>query len=180
MGRATSLLLGLVAAAALLASCGGGDGGTSSSPDATASSAAATCRSGDLHLGVGKGGVATGHVSSGYLIRNSSGGACTLRGYPSITLLNANGQALGVKVMPVASDFFGPVPDRAVPIPAGGQASFRLVTSNGGEDVSGCPKAQKARVELPNSAGTQTLRFAAVACPGTLTVSRIGRGSSAE
>jgi hypothetical protein len=170
-------LLALVAAFA--PACGGGDDG-STSDQATSSSTPANCRAGALHVTAGKGGVATGHVSSSFLIRNSGETPCTLRGYPNVTLLDANGKPLDVAVKQVASDFFGPVPDRAVSIPAGGQASFRLVTSNGGEDVSGCPKTQKARVELPNSPGTQVLRFAAVACPGTITVSRIGRGRSAS
>jgi hypothetical protein len=178
MRRGASLLLGLTFAVAL-ASCGGGNGASTANQGATASTAASNCGSGDLRLSLGRGSAATGHVESPILIRNASQRPCTLRGYPSVTLLGANGQALGVEVKPVASDFFGPVPDRAVPISAGGQASFRLVTSNGGEDISGCPNAKKARVELPDSAGTQTLRFAAVACPGTLTVSRIGRGDSA-
>jgi hypothetical protein len=177
MRRVTSLLLGL-AFATTMASCGGG--GSSEPSGGGASSSSAGCQSGSLRLSVGKGGVATGHVSTPVLIANTSKSPCTLAGYPSVTLLGAGGKALDVKVRPVGSDFFGNVPARTVAVPAGGQASFRLVTSNGGEDVSGCPKALKARVELPNSGGAVALRFAASACPGTITVSRIGSGRSAE
>jgi Domain of unknown function (DUF4232) len=178
MRRTAALLVGLSAAAAL-AACGGGSS-SSTERGATASSAAQSCTTGTLHLSLGKGSVATGHVATPVLIKSSSKRPCSLSGYPSVTLLGPGGQPLSVKVKPAGADFFGKVPDRIVAIPAGGEASFRLVTSNGGQDLSGCPKARSARIELPDNAGTQTLSFAAAACPGTITVSRIGSGRSAE
>jgi hypothetical protein len=182
-------LLGALILAA--ASCGGG-GSSSSTPGstatatsphqpstATASQAATRCHSGDVRIESGRGGIATGHVESPFLIRNTSSRRCTLRGFPTVTPLGKAGKPLSVKVKPAAVDFFGPVPNREVVLPAGGLASFRLVTSNGGQSV-GCPRARQVRVSLQGDSNAQTLPFAAIVCPGTVTVSRVAQGKSAS
>jgi hypothetical protein len=185
-----SCLIALIA----LASCGGGGNSgstaaststattqtsTGKSSTATTSSTPTRCAPGGLRISAGRGSIATGHVESPFLIRNTSGGRCTLRGFPSITALGSTGQALAVKVKPVAVDFFAPIPNREVALPAGRSASFRLVTTNGGQSVSGCPRARQVRVALPHDPATQTLPFVAIVCPGTVTVSRIAAGRSA-
>ncbi len=177
-----------------LASCGGGGNSSSTSaststattetssgksPTATTSSAPTRCAPAGLRISAGPGSIATGHVESPFLIRNTSGRSCTLRGYPGVTALGKGGQPLAVKVKPVAVDFFSSIPKRKITLPAGGLASFRLVTTNGGQSVSGCPRARQVRVALPPDPAVQTLPFAAIVCPGTVTVSAIAAGRSA-
>jgi Protein of unknown function (DUF4232) len=164
------------------AGCGGGGNGgsTSTSGTATASSAAGPCRANDLRVKRGSGGVATGHELVGFILRNGSGGPCTLRGFPNVTLLDRSGRALGVTVKPLSSDFFGQLAVRTIAVPAGGAASFHLafeVAINGGN----CPTARSMRVTLPD--GGAALRAALrnqLACPGGVTVSPLGAGQSGE
>jgi hypothetical protein len=184
------ILLGALVLTA--ASCGGGGSSSSTSGStatatsphkpsgASASQAATRCQSGDVRIGTGRGSIATGHVESPFLIRNTSSRRCTLRGFPTVTPLGKAGKPLSVKVKPAAVDFFPPVPNREVVLPAGGLASFRLVTSNGGQSVAGCPRARQVRVGLPQDSSAQTLPFAAIVCPGTVTVSRVAQGKSAS
>jgi Protein of unknown function (DUF4232) len=182
------LLAALVLTAA---SCGGGGSSSSTSGStstatsaqkpsgASASSAATRCQSGDVRIGAARGSVATGHVESPFLIRNTSGRRCTLRGFPTVTALGEAGKPLSVNVKPTAVDFFPRVPNREVALPPGGLASFRIVTTNGGQSVAGCPKALQVKVVMPQESGGQALPFVAIVCPGTVTVSRVAQGKSA-
>jgi hypothetical protein len=173
------------------ASCGG-DSNSASTPastapqtspgkssTATASSAPSRCQSGDVRIGTAPGSVATGHVETPFLIRNTTTRPCTLRGFPTVTPLGKAGKPLPVKVKPAAVDFFASIPNREVLVPAGGLASFRLVTTNGGQSVAGCPRARQVRVALPQDASAQALPFVGIVCPGTVTVSRVAQGKSA-
>jgi hypothetical protein len=180
---------GLIALTAL-ASCGGGSSSSTSGSTSTAtsaqkpggasaSSAAPRCQSGDVRIGAGRGSIATGHVESPFLIRNISTHRCTLRGFPTVTPLGKAGKPLPVKVKHAAVDFFPPIPNREVAVPGGGLASFRVVTTNGGQSVAGCPRARQIRVALPQDASAQALPFVAIVCPGTVTVSRVAQGKSA-
>jgi hypothetical protein len=178
-------------ALAALASCGGDSNSASTSTStatqtspgksstATASSAPSRCQSGDVRISAAPGSVATGHVESPFLIRNTTARRCTLRGFPTVIPLGKTGQPLAVKVKPAAVDFFPQVPDREVALQPAGLASFRLVTTNGGQSVAGCPGARQVRVALPQDASSQALPFVGIVCPGTVTVSRVAQGKSA-
>jgi Protein of unknown function (DUF4232) len=171
---AIAIVLALVAAG-----CGGGNGGsTNTSATATTSSAAPPCQAQQLHIKVGRGNAATGHILAPYLLRNASGGPCTLRGFPRVVLLDHGGSAMSVAVKPRATDFFGHVPVATVAVQADGQASFHLAFEdaiNGGN----CPTAKSMRVTLPNGGGRLALQFGdQLACPGGVTVSPFTGGTA--
>ena len=80
---------------------------------------------------------------------------------------------------PATVDFFSAIPNREIVLRPGGLASFRLVTTNGGQSVAACPKALQVKVVLPQESGGRALPFVGIVCPGTVTVSRIAQGKSA-
>jgi hypothetical protein len=69
-----------------------------STPEASTPEAPAPCRSdrleGTLRFGPGAG--SAGHVTSTLLLRNTGSAACTLRGYPGVSFVDAHGHRLGI------------------------------------------------------------------------------------
>ena len=169
-----------VLAALALAGCGGSQSGASSSATSSAHSsttqrhsshratlAGAACAASQLRLSyVGTEG-ATGHLEVTLALRNTSGRACTLRGYPRARLLDAHGTALPLKVTQ-GGGFF---PDtqrraRAVTLKRGGQARFGVsfVTNNEFAGAHVCRTAAAAMSSAPG-AGDHWSRLSLRAAP---------------
>jgi len=68
---------------------------TTTAPDAVYGTGAAVCRSGDLRLTLGFGvSAASGHNPLSFTLLNTGASPCTLDGYPTVALLDAQGGAL--------------------------------------------------------------------------------------
>jgi hypothetical protein len=114
--------------------------------------AGAACAASQLRLSyVGTEG-ATGHLEVTLALRNTSGRACTLRGYPHARLLDAHGAALPLKVKQ-GGGFF---PDtqsrpRAITLKPAGQARFGVsfVTNNEFAGAHVCRTAVAAMSSAP-------------------------------
>lgn len=153
-----------VLAGLALAACGSSQSGSSSSSPTSsthgsttkasprAKLAGAGCAASQLRLSyVGTEG-ATGHLEVTLALRNTSGPACTLQGYPRARLLDAHGTALPLKVKQ-GGGFF---PDtqrraRAVTLKRGGQARFGVsfVTNNEFAGAHVCRTAAAAMSSAP-------------------------------
>jgi hypothetical protein len=152
-----------------LAACGSSQSGSSSSATgsthrpttsvpsrAKATLTGAACAASQLRLSyVGTEG-ATGHLEVTLALRNASGRACTLRGYPRARLLNAHGAALPLKVKQ-GGGFF---PDtqrraRAIALKPGGRARFGVsfITNREFAGAHICRTAAVAMSSAPGASG---------------------------
>lgn len=162
----------VAAAAIALGACGGGHSSSSNSPPATTSqnppttsagsararsggvAAITRCSSAQLHLSFGGTQGATGHMEATFVLRNVSGSACTLRGYPGAQMYDPAGGALPTHVQR-GGGFF---PDthlavRRVSLAPGGHASFGLSFVTAREFAGGkpCPTAARLDSVPPNA-----------------------------
>jgi hypothetical protein len=99
---------------------------------------------------------ATGHLELTLALRNVSGRACRLRGYPGARLLDAGGRPLPLRV----SRGHGFFPDttgtpKAMMLKPGGRAHFGIsfVTNNEFKGARVCRTAKAAMSAAPGSAG---------------------------
>jgi hypothetical protein len=101
--RAPAVALAILAAA-ILAACGSSQTPSSSQTSTTSarsgppSHTAAACGARQLSVSYGGTEGATGHLEVTLTLRNGSGRACTLRGYPGARLLDAAGRPLPMRV----------------------------------------------------------------------------------
>ena len=93
--------------------------------------AAPTCRSAQLNLVPGRGGVAAGTYMSDLALVNVSEASCALRGWPGVRLVLGNGRVVAPRVR---RDRYGAnqnAPARKIQVRPGGAASFRIAESDG-------------------------------------------------
>ena len=111
--------------------------------------APAACRQDQLDFSVGPTGAATGHYGVTIEIRNTSGAACSLRGYPGVQFVNADGKAMRTRPHHGSSFLWQTDSYETVKVAPGAFASFSL----GGVDQSagglGCPTASVVKVIAP-------------------------------
>lgn len=124
-------------------------------------------RTGQLALSPGGYAAATGHYKRVILLRNTSGGACTLTGYPGVQFVDAWGNPLPTKAARGGLFTFPAVPPYQVKLAAGQIASFAL----GGLDFDAhadrsCPAAAEIDVIPPNDYQQITVRVSVPACAG--------------
>lgn len=152
---------------------------------AAVTACSATEFSGRFNQGQG----AAGTIYASITITKSSSGSCTLRGWPRLTLLDAQGGLITTTTNDVPSAnaggaFAGPPaanqPPTTVTLHAGQSATFDLAYS----DVpvgSSCPNAATVSVQLPGGSAEVAVTTSPVvqACNGTVTVSPFFAGLGA-
>lgn len=127
----------------------------------------------------------SGAAGSTYLylrFRNVSSAACTLRGFPGVSMLTAAGEQIGA----AAARMPGSSPS-TVTVPAGGRASAVLRVVNAGNyDPDTCEPVESSslRVYQPGATAAQTLPYPATGCASTsvrlLYVGAVQPGTGAE
>lgn len=138
----------------------------------------APCAAAELRLTVEGGDAGMGHRLTTLALRNAGAAACTVSGYPTVTLLDDKGQALtSVRAVPSTAGYL--VQGRAsmpVAIRPGQAAWFDLAWSiipheDQGETV--CPSARTVRVVAPGAAAPIDLPLAFTPCGGQVEVSPV-------
>lgn len=149
--------------AVLAAGCGNAQTVTSRSPTSTSTSTTsaartpglgiiAACRGSQLTASYARSNGATGHLELTIALRNVSGTACRLRGYPQAALLDAAGRRLPLRVTR-GSSFFADAQaaPRPVVVPPGALAHFGigLVTNPEYAHAHVCRTADAALAAAP-------------------------------
>lgn len=138
----------------------------------------APCAAADLRLAVEGGDAGMGHRLTTLALRNAGAAACTVSGYPTVSLLDDQGRALtSVRAVPATGGYLvqGRVPT-PVAIRPGQAAWFDLAWSvipheDQGETV--CPSARTVRVVAPGAAAPIDLPLAFTPCGGQVEVSPV-------
>lgn len=136
----------------------------------------APCAAENLRLAVEGGDAGMGHRVTTLALRNTGPSACTVTGYPSVSLLDGDGKLLtGVRAAQAPGNYFAqgraPTPVEIRPQQA---AWFDLAWSvipheNKGETT--CPSAKTVRVTAPGAASAIALPLAFTPCGGQVEVS---------
>ena len=146
---------------------------TAQGPTSTVRSAASdACVAAHLKLTLGEGGAAAGSRYQTVVLTNTGSAACTLTGYPGVSLQDSSGARIG----PPAGREAGTVAKVSLP-PNGGQASFFIHTT---ADMSGtgCQAASAAiAVIAPNDTATLTVPGEITVC-GTFNASPVVAGTT--
>jgi hypothetical protein len=109
------------------------------------------CKEEQLSMRPGRAGAATTHYAETVVITNASSAVCSLRGYPGVQFIDANGQPLPTKDNWTLSPFMWHLDGyETLRLPPGGKASFAL----GGVDYDvlhnqACPTAPVVNVIAP-------------------------------
>lgn len=139
-------------------------------------SAAASCKGPRLKLSNDGGDAGMGHRRAILALQNVGTAACTLTGYPAVTLLDARGQALtSVRADPRPGSYFragqAPTP---VTLQPRDKAFFDLawtVIPDESEGETTCPTATRIRLTAPNDTSPLTLAQTFTPCGGDVEVS---------
>lgn len=102
-----------------------------------------------------------------YVFRTSTGAACTLLGYPQVTLLDAAGTAIPVRVDQGGLGLPETTP-RAHELTPEGSLSFLMAVPPG--SAPGCPSAATVRVALPADGGTVDIASDVAVCADAISV----------
>jgi uncharacterized protein DUF4232 len=114
--------------------------------------AAPTCRSAQLTLLPGKGGVALGTYMSDLVLVNVSDATCTLRGWPGVQLVLGNGRTVAPRVRHDSLVPKGKAAARTIQVRPGGAASFRIAESDGtGTGLQTCRTVRTVLIIPPGS-----------------------------
>jgi hypothetical protein len=140
---------------------------------------AASCPVASLHLRVV--GVDTGVGTTAVTVAvGTDSASCSLQGYPTVTVLDAQGRIAPVAVGHGTGPMFGQAATQPVPVSATQEASFvlvyrTLVATTGAP----CPPLGGLRVGLPGVAGQLALAVPLSPC-GAVSVSAIRAGAGQE
>jgi hypothetical protein len=131
----------------------------------------AACRTADLRLAAGEGDAGTGNRAQILTLTNAGTAPCTLSGYPSVSLLDANGRA----VTGVRADQ-NPGTAAPVTLPAGGRAFFDIawnVVPNEAQGQTTCPTAARVTVRLGGDTATLAVPLSLTPCGGRIRVNPV-------
>ncbi|RIJ69116.1 DUF4232 domain-containing protein [Brevundimonas sp. LPMIX5] len=136
----------------------------------------APCAAENLRLAVEGGDAGMGHRVTTLALRNTGPSACTVTGYPSVSLLDGDGKLLtGVRAAQTPGNYFAqgraPTPVEIRPQQA---AWFDLAWSVIPHEDKGettCPSAKTVRVTAPGAASAIALPLAFTPCGGQVEVS---------
>lgn len=134
------------------------------------------CSAADLRLTIEGGDAGAGNRVTTLGLRNAGIEACSLAGYPTVTLADAQDRVLtSVKAVQAPGNYFskggGPTP---VALPPGGKAWFDLawnVIPHESEGETVCPDAQTLRLTTPADAAAASLSMALTPCGRQIRVS---------
>ncbi|HLG92325.1 MAG TPA: DUF4232 domain-containing protein [Acidimicrobiales bacterium] len=147
---------------------------------APAQASGARCRAGQLSAGRTSTREAAGQVLAVYSLRNVSGTACVLFGYPAISLVGPAGQALPTTVVRGGSALLPPQAPQVVVLNPGSAASFRVAWSGvpqGGQPS--CPASARLEITPPGDFSSVVLADQIAPC-GPLHVSPVAAGDAAS
>lgn len=119
----------------------------------TATAYAQPCVASQLRLSLPpKGGAAMGHAAAYFQFNNVGSAACSLRGFPTIRLLDQAGKPLPVQVVQATQAFlWSSTPINTIELPAGGAAYFEAQVDDVSDTGSPCLTAAKTLISPPQS-----------------------------
>lgn len=117
--------------------------------DAVLAATAPTCQNIQLLIRPLKGNGAAGHAGEEYSVHNMSNGACTLRGFPGLLLLDSRFVTLPTSLTR-SSTLLGHHPVQTVQLGSGGTAYFALSWATIPTSGQGCPTAPYLMITPPN------------------------------
>lgn len=125
---------------------------------------------------------ATGHVVIAFVLKNTGSASCHTYGYPGVAFLSKSGALLTTNATRTTTDFAGHLPESAITLAPGQEASFRMVTSDVGSSQSDCANAHGLQVIAPNDTATMTASMPEPIsfCNGKATVSPLVAGTGAS
>jgi len=148
---------------------------SSTSSSTTTTAVPASCSTGVLGLTARAGGIAAGTAYSIFTVVNRGPSACSLDGYPGISLFGpsgATGAGAGPKLSIDVVDA-GPSP-KPVTLRKSGSAEFILVYHDVPIGGVGCSTVASAEVSFPDSAEVLGTPLSISACGGTASVYTFG------
>jgi hypothetical protein len=156
-------------------------GGAGLTTETTAASA--ECVGADLSASAVPPNGATGTVVLGFILKNTSSGACSTYGWPGVAFVNSGGSVVATQTTRTSSDILGSTPPTRFTIPAGAQASFRVTVhdSNDQGGEGGCGSYSTVQIIAPNDTATMRVKLPngpAEVC-GSAAVSPLETGTSA-
>lgn len=136
----------------------------------------APCSGADLRLAVEGGDAGMGHRVTTLALRNAGAAACTVTGYPAVTLLDDRGQTLtSVRGVQAPGNYFAqgraPAPVAVEPRQA---AYFDLAWSvmpHEDQGETACPSVKTVRVTAPSATAPIGLALAFTPCGGQVEIS---------
>jgi len=137
---------------------------SSSSPQTSAAATTPHCRTSDLSASVAASGAAAGTAYDELTFTNHSSAACTLAGYPGVSLADASGNQIG---QPATRNSVHPT--KAVTLPGNGYAYSLLGFPNPGNFPSGKCSSKKStslRVFPPGETQSLLVPLVETYCPG--------------
>jgi hypothetical protein len=125
---------------------------------------------------------ATGHVVMAFVLKNTGTATCHTYGYPGVAFLSKSGAPLTTNATRTTTDFAGHLPESALTLAPGQEASFRMVTSDVGSSQSDCANAYGLQVIAPDDTATMktSIPEAISFCDGKATVSPLVAGTGAS
>lgn len=158
---------------------------TAGSPSTTSTTPApgtAACVASDLTPAfVGSNG-AMGHVVLSFVLHNSSTAPCHTYGFPGVEFLAKGGAPIRTDAKRVVQDYAGSVPEVAITLKPGEEATFRVVTSDVASSQVACVTGYAMQIIAPDD--TTPMRApmpdGASICGGQATVSPLEPGTGAS
>lgn len=141
---------------------------------------APTCPASALHLQAVGTDTAVGMTAMTIAVTNRSAATCSLAGYPTIRLVQANGHAIAAVVSPGTGPVFGSAAGQTAVLAPGGKASFFFVYRDF-RPATGqpCAPSSEVAVQLPDVTGQFTVAAELAAC-GPISVSDLRSGAAKE
>jgi hypothetical protein len=144
--------------------------------------AGSACTAADLTPAFLNSNGATGHVVMAFVLKNTGSASCHTYGYPGVAFLSKSGALLTTNATRTTTDFAGHLPESAITLAPGQEASFRMVTSDVGSSESDCANAHGLQVIAPDDTATMktSMPEAISFCDGKATVSPLVAGTGAS
>jgi len=136
--------------------------GTTTSAPPTSRTCPASALTGAVHGSSG----GAGTIETTIVLHNASGAACTLSGYPGLTLLDANGNALTTTTVRGGDLAFERVPPTTVTLAPGQDAMFNVGTTDVPTGTEACEEAARLQIYPPNATDTLIVALRLTVCGG--------------
>jgi hypothetical protein len=123
-----------------------------------------------------------GHVVLSFVLHNSSTAPCHTYGFPGVEFLAKGGAPIRTDAKRVVQDYAGSVPEVAITLKPGEEATFRVVTSDVASSQVACVTGYAMQIIAPDD--TTPMRApmpdGASICGGQATVSPLEPGTGAS
>lgn len=138
----------------------------------------APCAAADLRLAVEGGDAGMGHRLTTLALRNAGAAACTVTGYPAVTLLDDKGRPLtSVRAVQAPGSYFAqgraPTPVKIRPQQSAWFDLAWTVIPHEDQGETVCPSARTVRVVAPGAAAPIDLPLAFTPCGGQVEISPV-------